>query len=127
MIRSSSSKELANALTEHLEVTKTQAVRLEKVFDLLGEKIQAKKCDAMEGLSKEGEGIIENTDPGTEARDLGIIMASQKVEHYEIASYTGLSKLAGKLGFPEVADLLNQNLNEEIDADNKLGAIADNK
>jgi len=127
MANSASAASLVDAIQMHLEETKVHVERLEQVFELLGKKAQAKKCDAMEGLTKEGEGVVEDTDPGTPARDLGIIMASQKVEHYEIASYTGLSKLAGKLGFSEVADLLNQNLNEEIDADNTLGAIADNK
>ena len=94
MIKSAKSKALQDAISNHLEQTKTHVERLQQVFELLGKKPQAKKCDAMEGLTKEGEGVIENTDSGTPARDLGIIMASQKVEHYEISSYTGLSKLA---------------------------------
>lgn len=125
MIRSASNPALVAALTEHLEATKTHVARLEEVFRLLDEKIKAKKCDAMEGLSKEGEGVIEDTDAGSDARNLGIIMASQKVEHYEMSAYTGLSNLATKLGLNNISEILNQTLAEEQEADNKLAAIAD--
>lgn len=87
MVNAAASAELQAALNDHLEVTEEHVSRIEEVFELLGKKPQAKKCDAMEGLTKEGEGIIESTDSGTEARDQGIIMAAQKVEHYEIATY----------------------------------------
>ncbi len=126
MINAASSKELQAALNDHLAVTKEHVSRLEQVFEILGKKAQAKKCDAMEGLTKEGEGIIESTDPGTPARDLGIIMASRKVEHYEIASYTGLAKLANSLGYSEVAGIFETTLAEEKEADELLGTIADN-
>lgn len=126
MISAASSSELQDAITNHLEQTKTHVERLQQVFDLLGKKPQAKKCDAMEGLTKEGEGVIEDTDSGTPARDLGIIMASQKVEHYEISAYTGLSKLAAKLGLSDIADILSQTLAEEQQADEILAGIADN-
>lgn len=126
MASAAASATLQNAIKTHLEQTKTHAARLEQVFELLGKKPQAKKCDAMEGLTKEGEGVIEDTDSDTPARDLGIIMASQKVEHYEISAYTGLSKLAGKLGLAEVADLLSKTLAEEEETDNILAGIADN-
>ncbi len=126
MIKAASSSELQNAITNHLEETKTHVQRLEQVFELLGKKPQAKKCDAMEGLTKEGEGVIEDTDSGTPARDLGIIMASQKVEHYEISAYTGLSKLAVKLGLNNAADILNETLAEEQNADATLAAVSDN-
>ena len=81
----------------------------------------------MEGLTKEGEGIIEETEAGTATRDAGIIMASQKVEHYEIASYNGLYQLATTLGLTEVADILEQTLSEEKLADGKLSDIAGNE
>ena len=126
MINAASSKSLKDAITNHLEETKTHVERLEQVFELLGKKPQAKKCDAMEGLTKEGEGVIEDTDSGTPARDLGIIMASQKVEHYEISAYTGLSKLANKLGLNDAANILSQTLTEEQQADETLAGIADN-
>ncbi len=126
MINAASSKSLKEAISNHLEETKTHVERLEQVFEILGKKPQAKKCDAMEGLTKEGEGVIEDTDAGTPARDLGIIMAAQKVEHYEISAYTGLSKLAEKLGLTDAANILSETLSEEQNADETLAGIADN-
>lgn len=120
------SEELAAAIAEHLEVTKTQCERLEQIFGLLGEEPQAKKCDAMEGLSKEGETVIEETEEGTATRDVGIIMSSQKVEHYEIAAYGSLVQLANTLGLTEIANLLEQTLAEEKEADSILSDIAMN-
>lgn len=125
MASAASSDVLGNAILDHLEQTKMHSERLERVFELMGKKVQAQKCDAIEGLTKEGEGVIEDTDPGTPARDLGIIMASQKVEHYEIAAYTGLSNLAARLRLPDVADLLTQTLNEEQESDDILAGIAE--
>ena len=127
MINASSSQSLKDAITKHLEETKTHVQRLEQVFELLGKKPQAKKCDAMEGLTKEGEGVIEDTDSRTPARELGIIMASQKVEHYEISAYTGLGKLAEKLGLSDATNILAETLSEEQNADETLGGIADNE
>jgi ferritin-like metal-binding protein YciE len=127
MIKATSSDALANAFIEHLEVTRTHVARLEQVFTLVGEKPKAKKCDAMEGLSKEGEGIIEDTDAGTATRDVGLIMAAQKVEHYEIATYGGLAQLAKTLGLAEAKELLGQTLEEEKQADETLTAIAESQ
>lgn len=126
MRKAATSKKLADALARHLEITKTHVTRLQKIFELLGKKAQAKKCDAMEGLSKEGEGILEDTEKGTVTRDVGIILASQKVEHYEIATYGGLAQLAKTLGLTKIADLLSQTLREEKEADETLTAIAEN-
>ncbi|GAB3922054.1 YciE/YciF ferroxidase family protein [Mucilaginibacter myungsuensis] len=125
MQKAATSKTLVAAIESHLEETKTHVSRLEQVFELLGEKVQAQKCDAMEGLAKEGEGIIESTEPGTATRDVGIILASQKVEHYEIATYGGLTQLAQTLGLDEVAELLYQTLTEEKAADQKLTDVAE--
>lgn len=125
MAKSAGSPDLSAAITNHLQETINQVARLEQVFEILGKSPQAKKCDAMEGLTKEGEGVIEDTDPGTAARDLGIIMASQKVEHYEMAAYTGLIKLAGKLSLDDAASILSQTLAEEQQSDDKLSAIAE--
>ncbi|MFC4210934.1 ferritin-like domain-containing protein [Pedobacter lithocola] len=127
MISAATAPELINAIESHLEETKNHVVRLEQIFELLGEKAIAKKCDAMEGLTKEAEGIVESTEPGTATRDVGIILASQKVEHYEIASYNGLYQLAITLGLKDVAEILEQTLAEEKLADNKLGDIAENE
>ena len=126
MIRSATSDKLREAITNHLEETKGHVARLEQIFGLLDEKAIAKKCDAMEGLAKEAEGIVESTEEGTATRDVGIILASQKVEHYEIASYGGLTQLAATLGMNDVADLLSETLNEEKQADELLTEIAEN-
>ncbi|RZL17117.1 MAG: ferritin-like domain-containing protein [Pedobacter sp.] len=126
MIRAATSAELVAALENHLEETKTHVARLEDAFAAMNEKAIAKKCDAMEGLSKEGESIVESTPEGSATRDVGIILASQKVEHYEIASYGGLSQLAKTLGLDAVAALLDETLDEEKNADSKLTEVAEN-
>jgi ferritin-like metal-binding protein YciE len=124
MAKNATSEELADALNNHLEETKGQVTRLEQVFELLGKKAQAKKCDAMEGLLKEGEGIMEETEVGP-VRDAGIIAAGQKVEHYEIASYGTLAAFASLLGEDEAARLLHETLEEEKAADSKLTEVAE--
>jgi len=124
MAKNATSEELVDALNNHLEETRGQVTRLEQVFELLGKKAQAKKCDAMEGLIKEGEGIIEETEEGP-VRDAGIISAGQKVEHYEIASYGTLAAFATLLGENEVAALLQETLEEEKAADSKLTEVAE--
>lgn len=126
MAKAATSEELKAAFTDHLEVTNTHVSRLEEVFGILGEKAQAKKCDAMEGITKEGESIIEDTEAGTSTRDVGLILAAQKAEHYEIATYGGLAQLATTLGLEEVADILHSTLEEEKEADVSLTAIAEN-
>lgn len=126
MAKAATSEELKAAFMDHLKVTQTHVSRLEEVFGLLGEKNQAKKCEAMEGITKEGEGIIEDTEAGTSTRDVGLILAAQKVEHYEISTYGGLAQLATTLGLDQVADLLQQTLAEEKEADSLLTGIAEN-
>lgn len=125
MVKNATSEELVNALNDHLEVTKEQVARVEEVFGLIGKKPQAKKCDAMEGLIKEGQSVIEDTEPGA-VRDAGIIAAGQKVEHYEIASYGTLVAWANILGEEEAADLLQLTLDEEKEADTTLTGVAEN-
>jgi len=126
MKKAATSAELANALADHLEVTKTHVTRLEQVFEILGKKAQAKKCDAMEGLAKEGASIIEDTETGSSTRDVGIIFACQKVEHYEIATYGCLKQVAITLGLDDAAELLDQTLSDEKEADETLTGIAEN-
>lgn len=125
LINAASLPSLKDALNNHLEETKGQVERLNEIFRLLGTDPEAKKCDGMEGLAKEGEGCIENTDSGTAARNLAIIMSAQKTEHYEIASYSGLVDLASNLGEQEIADLLSETLEEEYNADDTLSGIAE--
>jgi ferritin-like metal-binding protein YciE len=92
----------------------------------MGHKAQAKRCDAMEGIIKEGERIIAETEEGTATRDVGLIMSAQKAEHYEIATYGGLTQLAKTLGNDEVAEILGTTLSEEKEADETLTGIAEN-
>ena len=115
---------MATALKEHLAITGEQVTRLEQVFESIGTKAQAKKCEAMEGLIKEAEEIMESTEEGV-VRDAGIISAGQKVEHYEIATYGTLCAFAKILGEDEAVSLLEETLNEEKEADQKLTEVAE--
>jgi ferritin-like metal-binding protein YciE len=126
MQKAATTEELKDAFEDHLAQTEEHVTRLEKAFELLGKKAQAKKCDAMEGLIKEAESIIEETEEGSMTRDVGLIIAAQKVEHYEIASYGGLAQLAKTMGHEDVKELLGQTLSEEKGADELLTEIAEN-
>jgi ferritin-like metal-binding protein YciE len=126
MQKAATTTELRDAFAEHLAVTKEHVSRLEQVFELLGETARGKKCEAMEGILKEGEGVIEDTGEGTATRDVGLILSGQKVEHYEIAAYGGLTTLAKTLGLSEVAEILGATLAEEKEADETLTSIAEN-
>ncbi len=126
MTKAATSEELKDAFEEHLAVTQEQVSRLEQVFETMGEKAKGKKCEAIEGLIKEGESIIEDTDEGTATRDVGLIMAAQKIEHYEIATYGGLVQLAHTLGLEDAAELLAITLEEEKETDVTLTSIAEN-
>ena len=126
MQKAATTNELKSAIKEHIVQTQEHVIRVEQIFELLGKKAQAKKCDAMEGLLKEGESIVEETEDGSMTRDVGIIMAAQKVEHYEIATYGGLVQLAKTMGLDKAADILNQTLQEEKQTDAGLTEIAEN-
>ncbi len=123
MIKNATSATLVDALQNHLEQTKEQINRVEQVFEILGKKPTAKKCDAMEGLIEEGIEIMEECEKGA-MRDAGIISAGQKIEHYEIASYGTLRQFAETLELADAAMLLEQTLDEEKAADEKLTEIA---
>ena len=125
MKKAATSSELAEAFEKHTEETKSHIATLEQVFALLEEKPQAKKCEAMEGLIKEGESIIEDTDAGTMVRDAGLILAAQKVEHYEIATYGTLVVFAKNMGHTEVAELLQFTLDNEKATDVALTKVAE--
>jgi ferritin-like metal-binding protein YciE len=125
MKKAATSPELQGAFEEHLQVTKTHVERLEKAFGLLGEKAVAKKCEAMDGILKEGDSIVEDTEKGTATRDVGLIMAAQKVEHYEIATYGSLIQVAKTLGLDEIASLLSETIAEEKEADESLTEVAE--
>jgi ferritin-like metal-binding protein YciE len=123
MSKNATSPELKNAIDEHLAVTEEQVARVEEVFGVIGKPAKAKKCEAMAGLIKEGEEMMQSTEKGM-VRDAAIIAASQKIEHYEIASYGTLATFARTLGETEAADLLDQTLEEEKEADQTLTQVA---
>jgi ferritin-like metal-binding protein YciE len=125
MSKAATSKDLKKAFDQHLAVTERQIDRLNKVFDKLGKRAQGKKCEAMEGLVKESESIIAETKDDTFTRDAALIMAAQKVEHYEIASYGGLAQLARTLNKKGIANLLESTLKEEKRTDELLTRIAE--
>ena len=124
MAKASTSDDLRSAFQDHLTETQTQIERLESVFEIIGQKAQAKKCEAMAGLTKEAEEMISATEKGSETRDVALIMAAQKVEHYEIATYGSLATLAAQLGYADAKELLGQTLEEEKNADTLLTEIA---
>ncbi len=124
MIKNATAPELVEALQNHLEETEGHVTRAEQVFEVLGKKATAKKCEAMAGLIKESEEIMSDTEKGA-MRDAGIISAGQKVEHYEIASYGTLRTFAETLGLTEAVELLEETLNEEKAADEKLTEVAE--
>jgi len=125
MQKAATSTELAAAFEKHTEETKQHIATLEEIFGLLGEKAVAKKCDAMEGLLEEATGIIEDTDKGTMVRDAGLILAAQKVEHYEIATYGTLRTFAENMGHTDVQNLLQQTLDNEKATDVALTEVAE--
>ena len=126
MEEAATSVELKNAFGNHLAQTKNHVSRLEQVFGIIGEDVDTTKCPAMAGIVDEGEDIIDDTDEGTAQRDVGLIFAGQKAEHYEIATYGGMVTLAKTLGYDDAAALLSQTLAEEKEADSLLTEIAEN-
>jgi ferritin-like metal-binding protein YciE len=124
IIRGAASAELKAAITEHLEITKQQVARLEEVFGHLEEKPKAKYCKGMEGLLTEGSECLEEEEKGA-LRDLKLIGAAQRVEHYEVAAYGTAKAMAERVGLSEAAELLGQTLAEEEEADKKLTEVAE--
>ena len=115
--------ELSEGIETHLEETRGQVKRLERAFAALGLQARGETCEAMKGLIKEGEEVLENHGKGT-LRDALIIAACQKVEHYEIATYGTLCEWADVLELGEVKELLGESLQEEEASDQKLSEIA---
>jgi ferritin-like metal-binding protein YciE len=123
MAKAASSEELKTAFEDHLSETKDHVDRLDEIFKGLDENPKGKTCKAMKGLVEEGSEILE--EEGEESvLDAGIIAAAQKVEHYEIASYGTVRSWANLLGEEEAADLLQQTLDEEGEADKRLNELA---
>jgi ferritin-like metal-binding protein YciE len=123
IIEAAQSEELRNALNEHLEVTRTQATRIETICEELGEEAENEKCKGMEGVLKEGSDLLKEV--SDEVKDAAIIAAAQRVEHYEMAGYGTARTYAKLLGFDEAAGLLEQTLQEEKEADETLSGLAE--
>ncbi len=118
------SEELQDAIQKHLQETKRQVERLEKIFNRLGiDKSSGEKCKVMEMLIEDGNKIIEEYEEG-HVRDSALIIAAQKIEHHEIAVYGSLVELADVLGKKQVMDLLDRSLQEEETTDRILTDIA---
>ena len=124
MIAEATSTDLKDALTEHLEVTKTQASRLEQIFESSGEKAKAEKCKGMQGVIQEGSDLIREIEDEN-VRDAAIIASAQRVEHYEMAGYGTARNYASLLEDDNAAQLLQETLDEEKEADAKLTALAE--
>jgi len=126
LVKAATTEELRKVFEEDLDGTKDQVTKLENVFELMGEKPQSKKCEAMEGLTEEAETIIDETEEESLTRDVALIMAAQKIKHYEIATYGTLVRLATALGRQDAADILNNILDEEKEEDMTLTGVAEN-
>jgi ferritin-like metal-binding protein YciE len=123
LAKGANSEDLREAFREHLEVTKGQVARLEQVFEMIDQKARSKTCKAMRGLVEEGQEQLE-TEAQDVVKDLLLIGAAQKVEHYEISGYGTARTMAQQLGQPEAAGLLEETLKEEEMTDKKLTQIA---
>src|SRR3984893_4982215 len=124
MAKAASFDELRHGFEEHLEQTKGHVQRLEKIFQALGESPKGKKCKGMEGLIEEGSEVMEEDYEGS-VLDAALIGAAQRVEHYEIAGYGTVRSMAETLGEADDVSLLEETLEEEKAADEKLTELAE--
>jgi ferritin-like metal-binding protein YciE len=124
MVDAATSEDLKEGLTEHLEVTKAQAERLEDIFQKLGEKSKGEKCKGIKGVLEEGSEVVAKVEEG-DLLDAAIIASAQRVEHYEMAGYGTAAAIAAELGEDEAVELLKKTLDEEKEADQKLTELAE--
>lgn len=127
MRKAATSPKLAAAFENHYTETEGQIERLKKVFELLDKTPQAKKCEAMEGIVAEAEEVIADTEKDTYTRDAALILAAQKAEHYEIASYGTLKVFAEMMGEQEIARELGSILEQEEATDSLLSCLAEDE
>jgi ferritin-like metal-binding protein YciE len=123
LAKAATSPELNQALLSHLEETKGQIERLDKIAELVGKRLTGKTCAGMQGVLQEGAEVLEDTEKGV-IRDAALIAACQRVEHYEMAGYGAARDFAKLLGMSDAASLLGETLDEEKSADKKLTSIA---
>jgi len=124
--KAASSLKLQNMLANHLYTTREHISRLEEIFNMLGVSPEARQSEVLLGIGREAETVIGTTEKGTATRDAGLVVATQKLEHYEISSYGSLAQLARTLEYDEVLDILEMTLYEEKEADDLLTALAEN-
>ena len=125
MADAATTDEVRQAFQHHLEETRGQVTRLERIFDSIGVDANDKTCNAIDGLADDAEAVISGTESGSLTRDAGLIIAAQKVEHHEIAAYGSLHALAQLLGYTEATQLIEQSLQEEKNTDKKLTQLAE--
>lgn len=125
MIDAATSKALKSGLTSHLQETTAHVTRLEQAFKALGETPKETKCKATTGILKEVEDMISETEKGSAVRDAAIIMAAQKVEHYEITSYGSMIAFSKLMDHTKVSELLQDTLREEDNANSALTSLAE--
>jgi ferritin-like metal-binding protein YciE len=123
MAKAAKSNELRSAFEHHLKETEGHVQRLEQAFELLGKSAKGKTCEGIKGVLEEGERMLKETQEG-EVRDVALISAAQRVEHYEMAAYGTVRSYADRLGKPQVVQLLQRTLEEEKAADKKLTDIS---
>jgi ferritin-like metal-binding protein YciE len=123
LAKAASTPELQQAILHHLEETKGQVTRLEKIAEIVGKKLTGKSCVGMKGVLEEGSEVLEDTGKGL-IRDAALIAAAQRVEHYEMAGYGSAREFAKLLGLSDVASLLEETLAEEKAADKTLSGVA---
>jgi ferritin-like metal-binding protein YciE len=124
MAEAADSPQLAQAFRDHLQETERQIERLERVFEIVGQKAKRKSCEAMKGLVTEGNEVIAMSG-NADVRDAALIAAAQRVEHYEMAGYGCVRTYARRLGYTEAEELLQATLDEEGATDHKLTALAE--
>lgn len=126
MVKNAADSKLKKSFEDHLKETKEHKSRLEEICKSLDIKPGGEKCKAMEGLIKEAEGFIKEAD-NDDIMNVGLIAEAQRVEHYEISGYGTAVRFAKELGHKDIASKLQQTLDEEYDADNKLDKLAENR
>lgn len=124
--KAASSQKLQNVLASHLDDTHEHIRRLETIFGQMGQSAEPRASEAILGITREGETVIEGTEKGSATRDAGIIVAAQKLEHYEITGYGSLAQHARTLEYDEIEEILELTLYEEKEADDLLTALAEN-
>ena len=124
LVKAASTQELSAAFDSHLQETKGHVERLEEIFEKLGKKGTGKTCEGMKGVLEEGSEVVQEIEKGP-IRDAGLIAAAQRVEHYEIAGYGSVRAFAELLGKQDIVELLEETLNEEKAADEKLTKISE--